>query len=198
MEVDNSRRDFLRDMVDRLVDSLTEAAVARFGDEARRLAKSAHVIPMPNELDFVEVLLSRAVPWSQTMMGAFGREPVADLIAECLAQPMREFGQRSAATSDGSIAGRIERALAPIPPDALTIEDRAITNDGMEFKVTRCRYAELLTKLGAEDLGSILICNHDFAVAEGMGLTLKRSTTLMRDRRPCDFRYMSASDTPDD
>jgi hypothetical protein len=91
-----------------------------------------------------------------------------------MGQSMREFGERAAASSDGTVAGRIERALAPLPPDALTIEGRETNEDSVKFRVTRCRYAELLARIGAEDLGTILVCRHDFAIAEGMGPRLRR------------------------
>jgi L-2-amino-thiazoline-4-carboxylic acid hydrolase len=172
--------------------SLTEAATARFGETASVLVQKAQPLSPPpgwRDDDFVEVLLLQAVPWMRTMMAAFGRDQVNDLVAESMARAMHEFGRRALADSDGTVAGRIERALAPIPPDALTIEDRRIDDEQVGFKVTRCRYTEILTQIGAHDLGPVLVCNHDFAIAEGMGLGLQRSQTLMTSGRPCDFQY---------
>jgi len=192
MTIDNRRHEFPREMVAGLMDRLTQAAVDRFGETARGLARDARPLAMPPDWhnhDFVDVLLTCAVPWTRTMMATFGREPVAELITESLRQPMREFGERAAAASDGTIAGRVERAFAPLSAGSLTTENRAASEDRVEFKVTKCRYAELLTQIGARDLGAVLVCQHDFAIADAMNLTLERPTTLMGGGPFCDFRY---------
>ena len=192
METASASRDMLRDMADKTMVRLTDAASDRFGEAAREAA--AEVAPMPawpgwRDDDFVEVLLLRTLPWARTMIAAFGHQDIAALILETLSQPMRAFGVRAAAASDGTMPDQVAHALAPMPPEALTIENRDAAADRVAFQVTRCRYAEILQSLGVAELGPMLICHHDFAIAEGLGLRLTRPTTLMRDRLPCEFRY---------
>ena len=181
---------------------LTDAAAERFGGTARAVARDAQpLVPPPDwrEDDFVDVLILQAVPWMRAMIAAFGREAIVPLATERMGKAMRAFGQRAAEASDGTVSGRVARALAPIPPDALTIQDRSAGPDQASFTVARCRYAELMARIGARDLGPLLICSQDFAIAEGMGLRLRRSRTLMTDGLPCDFVYtLPGGGGPDD
>jgi hypothetical protein len=181
----------ISDAVSRLMAAMTEAAAAQFGETARDLSMTIKPLKPPpgwRDYDFVEVLLLQAVPWIRTM-AVFGPDQVNDLVMRCMSKAMHAFGQRAVAGSDGTVAGRVNQALAPIPPDTLTIADRRSGEDWLDFKVTRCRYADILIQIQAQDLGAVLICNHDFAIADGMGLNLKRSQTLMKNGRPCNFQY---------
>ena len=62
-------------------------------------------------------------------------------------------------------------------------------DDHFDMNVTRCAYAELMERLGARDIGPLLICNADFAMAERAGLELERTQTRMQGAAHCDFRY---------
>ena len=157
-----NRIDFLRETVRQLMDSLTEAACAWFGEQARDIAAAIDAPQPPpgwRDDDFVDLLLLPAIPWMRAMSAAFGGDQVKKLVGDRIGQAMRAFGSRAAADSDGSIAARVDR------------------------------YAELMAKIGARDLGPVLICNHDFVIANAMGLGLERSQTLMTSGRPCNFRY---------
>jgi hypothetical protein len=57
--------------------------------------------------------------------------------------------------------------------------------------VTRCRYAEFYRELGEAELGLLLVCSADFAMAEGFGpgSELTRKQTIMQGASHCDFRY---------
>ena len=63
--------------------------------------------------------------------------------------------------------------------------------EACEINVTRCRYAEFYTKIGAPELGFLLVCSADFTMAEGYsaGLQLTRTQTIMQGAGHCDFRY---------
>ena len=69
--------------------------------------------------------------------------------------------------------------------------------DRFELDVTRCRYAEFFQALGVPELGFLLVCSADYAVAEGFGsdVALTRSQTLMQGASHCDFRYRRATGT---
>jgi hypothetical protein len=192
-ERSDDRAAFVRGVADRLMAGLARDAVERFGDGARPLidAAGAHAGPQADGRgdDVLEVLLPRLVAWMRAMGAAFGRGPVLALASASSGAAMREFGRSVRVESDGSVGDRVARALAPMPPGALALEDLARAEDRVEFRVVRCRYAELAERLGARDLGPALVCGLDFAIAEGMGLRLERSQTLMAEGRPCDFRY---------
>lgn len=55
--------------------------------------------------------------------------------------------------------------------------------------VTHCGYADYMESIGARDLGTLLICNSDFAMADELGLALDRSKTCMAGDGQCDFCY---------
>jgi hypothetical protein len=56
-------------------------------------------------------------------------------------------------------------------------------------EVTHCDYAEYMERIGARDLGELLICNGDFAMADELGLKLERTTTCMAGDGHCNFCY---------
>lgn len=57
--------------------------------------------------------------------------------------------------------------------------------------VTACQYAAFYKALGEPELGFLLVCAADFAVAEGIGgdIALDRARTIMQGASHCDFRY---------
>ena len=65
------------------------------------------------------------------------------------------------------------------------------SKDAFEFDVTACRYAEFYRELGEPELGFLLVCSLDFAMAEGFGadVELTRTQTIMQGASCCDFRY---------
>ena len=56
-------------------------------------------------------------------------------------------------------------------------------------KVTHCDYAEYMESIGARDLGTLLICDSDFAMADELGLRLERTKTCMAGDGQCNFCY---------
>src|SRR5262245_14017330 len=61
-----------------------------------------------------------------------------------------------------------------------------------DLNVTGCRYAEFYKEIGAPELGFLLVCTADFAMAEGFGsgVQLTRTRTIMQGASYCDFRYV--------
>lgn len=56
-------------------------------------------------------------------------------------------------------------------------------------EVTHCDYASFMESIGARDLGQLLICDGDFAMADELGLTLERTKTCMAGDGHCNFCY---------
>ena len=73
---------------------------------------------------------------------------------------------------------------------ALELEVLTHSADTYDFNVTRCRYAEFYEEMGANELGLILSCSRDFALAGGISnrLELIRTQTIMQGASHCDFR----------
>lgn len=75
--------------------------------------------------------------------------------------------------------------------DALQYDVIEQTPDAYAINVRRCRYAEFYHELGEPELGFLLVCTADFAVADGFGddVKLTRTQTIMQGADHCDFRY---------
>jgi len=96
------------------------------------------------------------------------------------AQGARDLGQKMASAFAGFAAG-----------NALDYDVIAQAPDGFEVNVTGCRYAQFYQELGVPELGFLLVCSSDFAMAEGFdaGVQLTRTQTIMQGASHCDFRY---------
>jgi hypothetical protein len=74
--------------------------------------------------------------------------------------------------------------------DALEYHVIEQTPDTYAINIRRCRYAEFYKELGEPELGFLLVCTADFAVADGFGdVKLTRTQTIMQGADHCDFRY---------
>jgi hypothetical protein len=80
------------------------------------------------------------------------------------------------------------------------LDRRVVTqsHDEYAFDITRCRYAEFYRELGEPELGFLLICSADFAMAEGFGsdVELTRTQTIMQGASHCNFRYRRRTPAP--
>jgi hypothetical protein len=61
----------------------------------------------------------------------------------------------------------------------------------LECKYTECLWAKTMKDMNAEDLGYIMFCHPDFAMAKAMHpqLKLERTRTLMQGDELCDHMY---------
>ncbi len=61
----------------------------------------------------------------------------------------------------------------------------------LSMNVTRCRYAEMYDSLGIRELGIVMSCSRDFALAGGFNPKIKlvRTRTIMESADYCDFRF---------
>jgi hypothetical protein len=70
------------------------------------------------------------------------------------------------------------------------------TDDEFHVDVTKCAYARFMDDINARDLGPLLICDCDYALADGLGLELKREKTCMKGDGCCDFRFSKTPEPP--
>jgi hypothetical protein len=74
---------------------------------------------------------------------------------------------------------------------ALEIEVLQATDQVFDYKVTRCRYAEMYHEMGLGDIGHILSCARDGTFCQGYDakISMQRTQTIMQGDSHCDFQY---------
>ena len=75
--------------------------------------------------------------------------------------------------------------------EALEVEFIELSETVLDFRVTRCRYAEQYANLGFGKFGYSLSCTRDAAFAQGFNPKIKmsRTQTIMEGSPYCDFRF---------
>ena len=65
------------------------------------------------------------------------------------------------------------------------------TSETLEYKVTKCYYAEIAKELKASDIGFALHCAWDYGFCKGLNpeIELIRTKTLMEGKECCNFKY---------
>ncbi len=143
------------------------------------------------EFEKARIAVQAQIPIIREMQRELGVERANEIVARAVA------GHAKKNVEDrlkGNLPEKMpfnERGLAATfaAGDALEYEVLREDDEAFEFNVTGCRYAKMMEELEAVDLGGLLLCNGDFAVAESMGLELERSQTCMQGASHCDFRY---------
>ncbi|RYE84864.1 MAG: hypothetical protein EOP19_10620 [Hyphomicrobiales bacterium] len=127
------------------------------------------------------------IPLVRAMEAAMGRDAAHKLVREALDKANRAMVARRGTlldipTLDAEFAGFGEGVRYEFE----TVEK---TDTILRNEVTHCDYAEFMKGIGAQDLGELLICDGDFAMADELGLTLERTTTCMAGQGKCNFCY---------
>ena len=133
------------------------------------------------------------VPLVRAMVAELGYEKAAQIVRRAVREEGEALGRRAAekAAGDMGITGHsLKQGLeADAAGGALNYEVLACDDTRLDFDVHRCSYAEFMERIGARDLGPMLICDVDFALARGMGVELNRTQTCMQKTGPCNFRF---------
>ena len=131
------------------------------------------------------------IPMLEAFQRAFGKERANEVAREVIRQLAREDGSRWAGRFGRDLEALQQVAQLWSAGGALEIQPLAAGKERLEFNVTRCRYAELYQELGLPELGALIHCSRDFAMAEGFSgdVELKRTQTLMQGASHCDFRF---------
>lgn len=131
------------------------------------------------------------IPMVQAFQRAFGKERANEVAREVIRELARQDGGRWAAQFGRDLEAMRKVSQLWSAGGALEIQPLAAEGERLEFNVTRCRYAELFQELGLPELGALIHCSRDFAMAEGFGpgIELKRTQTLMQGASHCDFRF---------
>jgi hypothetical protein len=133
------------------------------------------------------------VPLVKAMQAELGEEKANRLVRSALGDLYRRFGEEFwRSKNEPNLGKSVASAFKTYAQDsALEYRVDEQSQDAFALDVTRCRYAEFYKELGAPELGFLLVCTADFAVAEGFGpdLRLTRTQTIMQGATHCDFRY---------
>ena len=128
------------------------------------------------------------VPLIRAMEEEFGRERAHRLVRQALGSRVRESIR--AATTLGRARDTVEWALRISKAGDVQDHDRLDgAPDEINVNITRCEYAEFFDQLDEPELGFLLVCSLDYDIADGAGVTLERSQTIMQGSDHCDFRF---------
>ncbi len=135
----------------------------------------------------ITLAVQAQIPLVRAMEAAMGREAAHRLVREALDKSNRAMVAKRGKlldieTLDAEFAG----FGAGIRYEFETVEKSATT---LRNEVTHCDYAEFMKSIGAQDLGELLICDGDYAMADELGLDLERTTTCMAGQGKCNFCY---------
>lgn len=151
----------------------------------------AQVIPLLARRRIEAEILSRVFA---ALSERVGEQPALDVIAEAVEAAAGAAGREFAASAPGP-AG-LEHFATVIDRwregRALTVEDVRLSGSTLEFRVTRCAYAELYRSMGLPPaLAGVLSCRRDAAFARGYDrrLRLDRPETLLDGAPACPFRF---------
>ena len=127
------------------------------------------------------------VPLVRAMEAELGRERAHALVRAALDKTNREMvGKRGSQLDIPTLAAEFAGFGEGVRYEFETLEQ---SDTLLRNQVNHCDYAEFMESIGARDLGELLICNSDFAMADELGLELTRSKTCMAGDGHCDFCY---------
>jgi hypothetical protein len=133
------------------------------------------------------------VPLVKAMQTELGEERANAIVRKALGDMYRKLGEKwwqsqKADNVGDNMAAAFDRYAAGGALDYTIVKQSA---DAFETNVTGCRYAQFYQELGVPELGFLLVCSADFAVADGFDadVELTRTQTIMQGASHCDFRY---------
>ncbi len=152
------------------------------------------------QIEQIKIQSQVLVPLIKALQTELGEEQANRLVRKALrafyrragekwwrAQSGHDLGEKMASAFEGFAAG-----------GALDYEVLRKDPTAFDLDVTECRYAEFYKRIGAPELGFLLVCSADLDMAEGYGdpVHLTRTQTIMQGASHCDFRYRLEMTTP--
>jgi len=129
----------------------------------------------------------------EELKSELGDETAKRFIANAVRKSAIEQGRKLAEQDGGKTSLESFRAYHPLwaAGGTLEIEPGIESPDHVEYKVTRCKYAEMYKEMGLGDFGFILSCNRDGTLCQGYDpkLKLTRKQTIMEGADHCDFKF---------
>ena len=139
--------------------------------------------------DHIKLTVEAQIPLVRAMEKELGREKAHHLVRQALDSNNRQISEARSRDNPMTIP-KLEAEFASFGI-GVEFEFDVLKRSDDEFHVDvhKCAYTKMMEEMGARDLGPLLICNCDFALAEGLGLELKREKTCMKGDGMCDFRF---------
>ena len=140
---------------------------------------------------YFRTMFSRTVSMIRAFETAFGKEEVTTVLTEW----SERIGQGMSPSGIESFEEFKDYWKKTLASDnwekILTCEFEKESDSVLACKYTECLWAKTMKDMNAEDLGYILFCYPDFAMATAMHphLMLERSRTLMQGDALCDHTY---------
>jgi hypothetical protein len=135
----------------------------------------------------ITLAVEAQIPLVRAMEAELGRERAHELVREALDRANRKMVARRGRPLDiPALAAEFAGFGEGVRYEFETLEQ---TDTVLRNRVTHCDYAEHMERIGARDLGTLLICNSDFAMADELGLRLERTKTCMAGDGECNFCY---------
>jgi hypothetical protein len=135
----------------------------------------------------ITMAVEAQIPLVRAMEAALGRDAAHKLVREALDKANRAMVAKRGKNLDiPTLKAEFAGFGEGVRYEFETIEE---TDTVLRNEVTHCDYAEFMERIGARDLGELLICNGDFAMADELGLKLERTTTCMAGDGHCNFCY---------
>ena len=146
-------------------------------------------MPKLTNFERLSVQMEAVVPILRDLQALLGE----DAVNQALEQRLTRRLEQAEPGTDPDFSRMAEGTKFFAAGDALEYDIIASTDDSFDMNVTSCRYAEMMDKLGARDIGHLLVCGGDFAAAKRIGMELTRTQTRMQGASHCDFRYRPLS-----
>ena len=143
-------------------------------------------------IEQIKIQAQVLVPLVKALQRELGEERANALVRQALGDLYRKYGERWRTEAQADLGARMSAGFERYATgNALDYDVVRQAPDSFEVNVTGCRYAMFYKELGEPELGFLLVCSADFAVAEGFGadVQLTRTQTIMQGASHCDFRY---------
>lgn len=135
----------------------------------------------------ITLTVQAQIPLVRAMEAALGKQRAHELVRAALDKSNRAaVAQRGSLLDIPTLATEFAGFGEGIRYEFETLEQ---TDTLLRNQVNHCDYAEFMEQIGARDLGELLICDGDFAMADELGLKLERTKTCMNGDGQCNFCY---------
>lgn len=137
----------------------------------------------------IKLTVDAQIPLVRAMEREFGKEKAHALVRKALDDNNRRISENRVREQPMTIP-KLEAEFSSFGI-GVEFEFNVLkrSSDAFHVDVTKCAYTQLMDELNARDLGPLLVCNCDFALADGLGLELTRKKTCMKGDGCCDFRF---------
>jgi hypothetical protein len=144
--------------------------------------------------DEIKIQTKVIVPILNALRAELGKEKADALISKALRPHVRDVYHQIGERKSGKPYEKWEKVWDELRPRiGENVEREFIKNNSnaREYNVKRCSFADYFKELNEPELGTILMCDFDFYIAE-IGepvVELTRTQTIMKGADHCDFCY---------